>query len=254
MAAETLSSELLEHGYGWRARIGFLRPGIVDESLACQFYQMAPRGVTIVQTTLGVTALTTDEITSALDRAKEAAQLLAQRHPDCIILGGSPTVVIGGYDSEEDLRRSVEQASGIQTATAQTAAVEALRSLKISRLVVATPFPEPFPSMLKAYLERSGFSVLAIDSLDVDYRELTKVPLKFGYELAKRLFRATDGAEGIYFPGAPFPVAGIIESLEQELNTTVVSSMQASLWKGLLMSGVTGVQVDGFGRLLRENL
>lgn len=44
MSTATVDENLLENGYGWRARIGFLSPGIVDESLSRQFYRMAPPG------------------------------------------------------------------------------------------------------------------------------------------------------------------------------------------------------------------
>ena len=246
--------ELLEAGYGWRARIGFLSPGLVDETVTRQFYRMAPPGVTMVRTSLGVTALTTDEISDALGRAEAAARTLATAKPDCIILGGSPTVVIGGLGYDEKLREVIENASGIPSSAAQTAAVEAFRLLGVARLAVATPFPEPFPTMLKEFLQQSGFEVLAMDSLPVDYRDLTMTPLRAGYDLARRTFEAAGTAQAIYFPGAPFPVADLIDPLERELNTTVVSSMQATLWKGLRMAGATDVEIRGYGRLLRTAL
>lgn len=246
--------QLLEGGYGWRARIGFLSPGLVDETVTSQFYRMAPPGVTMVKTSLGVTALTTDEINDALGRAEAAARALARAKPDCIILGGSPTVVIGGYGFDNQLREVIEKASGIAASAAQTAAVEAFRQLGVTRLAVATPFPEPFPAMLTEFLQRSGLQVLAMDSLPVDYRDLTMTPLRAGYELARRTFEAAGTAEAIYFPGAPFPVADLIEPLELELRTTVISSMQATLWKGLRMAGATGVPIEGYGRLLRTAL
>jgi maleate isomerase len=246
--------DLLDNGYGWRARIGFLSPGLVDETVSRQFYRMAPPGVTMVRTSLGVKEITTDEINDALGRAETAARTLASARPDCIILGGSPTVVIGGYGSDDQLRAVIEQASGIPSSTAQTAAVEAFRLLGVTRLAVATPFPEPFPAMLAEFLQRSGLEVLAMDSLAVDYRDLTMVPLRAGYELARRTFEAAGPADAIYFPGAPFPVADLIEPLERELETTVVSSMQATLWKGLRMAGATDVVIGGYGRLLRTAL
>lgn len=245
---------LLKNGYGWRARIGFLSPGLVDETVSRQFYQMAPAGVTMVRTSLGVTALTTDEISGAISRAEAAARTLATAQPDCIILGGSPTVVIGGFGYDTELRGAIEKASGIPSSTARTAAVEAFRLLGITRLAVATPFPEPFPTMLGEFLRRSGFEVLAMDSLSVDYRQLTMAPLRVGYDLARRTFEAAGQADAIYFPGAPFPVADLIEPLERELQTTVISSMQATVWKGLRMAGATDAVIHGYGRLLSTAL
>jgi maleate cis-trans isomerase len=242
-------------GYGWRARIGFLSPGAVDESSSRQFYRMAPPGVTIVRTALGVTDLTPDQISEALDRAEEAAMRLARTEPTCIILGGSPTVVLGGYGSDNVLVERIQRVSGIQTGAAQSAAVEALRLMGIERLAVATPFPEPFPTLLREFLEASGFAVRALDSLSVEYRKLRSQPLQAGYDLALKTFEAAGDAQGLYFPGAPFPVADIIDRLERELGTTVISSMQCTLWKGLRMSQATeGVSITGYGRLLRDYL
>ncbi|GAA5199889.1 aspartate/glutamate racemase family protein [Rugosimonospora acidiphila] len=253
--SQTDDDRLFSDGYGWRARIGFLSPGAVDESSSRQFYRMAPPGVTIVRTALGVTDITPDQINEALSRAEDAARRLARTEPNCIILGGSPTVVVGGYGSDNVLVERIGRASGIQTSAAQSAAVEAMRLLGMRRIAVVTPFPDPFPELLREFLVKSGFEVPALDSLGVEYRKLRMAPLRAGYELARRTFEAAGGADGIYFAGAPFPVADIIDRLERELNTTVVSSMQCTLWKGLRMSGATaGVKIDGYGRLLRDLL
>lgn len=253
--AQSDEDRVFTEGYGWRARIGFLSPGAVDESSSRQFYRMAPPGVTIVRTALGVTDLTPDQITEALARAEESARRLARTEPTCIILGGSPTVVIGGYGSDNVLVERVEKASGIQAGAAQSAAVEALRLMGIERLAVVTPFPEPFPALLHEFLDASGFEVRALNSVGAEYRKLRSLPLRAGFELALRTFRQAGDAQGIYFPGAPFPVADIIDRLEGELNTTVISSMQCTLWKGLRMSDATdGVSITGYGRLLRDFL
>jgi maleate cis-trans isomerase len=243
---------LLDLGYGWRARIGFLSPGLVDETISRQFYRMAPDGVTMVRTSLGVGAVTPDEIRGALARAEDAARELAKERPDCIILGGSPTVVIGGIGSDELLTARVTEVTGIPASAAQTAAVEAMRAMGVTRLCVASPFPEPFNTMLEDFLTKSGITVVGFEVLDVDYRGLTRAPLRAGYETAKRSFARAHNPDGLYFPAGPFPVADIIEPLESELGVAVISSMQATLWKGLRLCGVTDVVINGYGRLLRQ--
>jgi maleate cis-trans isomerase len=255
MAEVEISDELqrlLQHGYGWRARIGFMSPGIVDESKTLQFYRMAPPGVAFCATSLRVSEITVDEINDALLRAEEATRELTKEQPGCIILGGSPTVVVGGFGSDDVLTRRIAEVSGLPAAAAQTAAVEAMRLLGMHRLVVATPFPDPFTDLLQTFLESSGFEIASIGHLDVSYRGgLKHAPLSAGYELAKRLFAEADAPDGIYFPGAPFPCVDLIELLERELNTTVVSSLQCSLWKGLELCGVHDLRIEGYGRLLR---
>ena len=244
--------KLFELGYGWRARIGFLSPGIVDESLSRQFYRMAPDGVTLVRTSIGLEAITVDAQHAALARVESAAKELMNEAPDCIVLGGSPTVVVDGFGTDDVWIRRISEITGVPTTAAQTAAIEGMRILGMRRIVVTTPFPDPINALLKEFLEQSGFEVAKLTSLGVDYRSLTHQPLAAGYELAKKTFSEVGGADGIYFPGAPFPVVDIIERLEQELHTTVVSSGQATLWKGMQLSGEPDLRVAGFGKLLRH--
>jgi maleate cis-trans isomerase len=248
--------KILESGYGWRARIGFISPGVVDESLSRQFYRMAPPGVTLVRTSLGVVAATQtiDGSPLAPPNVFAAANELARERPDCIIVGGSPTVVLHGLGADADLIARIHEETGIATSTAQSAAVEALRILGIRRPVVIDPFTDSVNSKLRQFLEESGFAVQRVDSLGVSYRgELTKMPLQVVYDIARSAFESATDPDGIYFAGAPSPVVDLIELLECELETTVVSSGQATLWKGMQLAGAAGVPIVGYGRLLRVN-
>lgn len=252
LETSTESEAIFEKGYGWRARIGMLVPGAVDETLSRQFYRMAPPGVTIVKASLGVRELTVDDINDALTKIEAQGQLLASRGVDCIIIGGSPTVVVGGPGAEVELARRVEQATGVPSVAAQAAALEAMRSLNLRRLAVATPFNDAWNDLLKTYLEANQFTVARIGHLGKAYRELMTVPVKEGFELAKRCFEQADSPDGIYCPGAPFPIADAIGRLERTLSTTVVTSLQASLWKGLSLASASDAKVTGYGKLLAD--
>jgi Bacterial transglutaminase-like N-terminal region/Arylmalonate decarboxylase len=81
--------------------------------------------------------------------------------------------------------------------------------------------------------------------------DLTRTPLQTSWELGKRVFEEARRADALYFPGAPQPCVDIIEPLEKELGTFVISSLQASLWKALQIIKYQ-VPVEGYGRLLRD--
>ncbi len=242
---------VFQRGYGWRARIGMIVPGIVDETISKQFYRMAPAGVTLVKTSLNVRELTLTDVTTALARIEDAARELGRRRVSCIILGGSPPVLVGGHGSDKLLAARVERASGVRACAAQTAAVEAMSYLGLQRLAVATPFNDEFNARLKDFLEQAGFTVRCVGSLGIEYQDLMRTPLRAGYDLGRRCFAEAGDADGIYFPGAPLPIVDVIETLEGELRTTVVTSLQASLWKGLALADAA-VPISGFGRLLRD--
>lgn len=245
-----LVPQLLETGYGYNARIGFLRPGVVDETLACQFYRMAPPGVTIVQAGLGLQDLTVDQVEEAMARCDDAALAVAARSPDCILLGGSPTVIVDGPGADSRWAQHLADVTGIPASTAQTAALEAFRALGARRLAVASPFPTPMNEKLREFLTGSGFDVAALEGLGGRYAQLTQTPLSASWELAVEVVKRSGDPDALYFPGAPFPVADIIAPLEAELGLPVVSSMQATLWKGMNMSMSEVPKINGFGQLL----
>jgi maleate cis-trans isomerase len=93
--------------------------------------------------------------------------------------------------------------------------------------------PDNVNALVKAFLEKSGFEILSIRSSGVDYVDLSLTPLQASWELGKRLFEEARRADALYFPGAPQLCVDIIEPLEKELGTFVISSLQASLWKAM---------------------
>src|SRR5258705_14014774 len=89
-------SQLLKKGYGHAGRVGYLSPGIVDETLSGQWYRMAPPGVTLVRTSLELKDVTVEEVNAAVARTEKASAELGNYRPDCIVFGGSPEVAVPG--------------------------------------------------------------------------------------------------------------------------------------------------------------
>jgi maleate isomerase len=243
--------QLLKGGYGHIGRVGYLSPGIVDETLSGQFYRMAPRGVTMVRTSLELKDVTVDEVHAAVARTETASAELGKYKPDCIVFGGSPTVAVPGFGSEKTLVELIERASGCKAFSAQQAAIDALRKYGAKRIALATPFPDNVNELVKIFLEKAGFEVLSMRGSGVSYKDLTMTPLQKSWDNGKRVFEEAKHADALYFPGAPQPCVDILESLEQELGTFVISSLQASLWHAMNLIGYKK-PIEGYGRLLRE--
>jgi len=249
MPKTTDLEQLLKKGYGHTGRIGYLSPGIVDETLSGQWYRMAPPGVTLVRTSLELKDVTVEEVNSAVARTERASKELAKYKPDCIVFGGSPTVAVAGFGSDKVITETIERASGRKAFCAQAAAIEALNKYGAKKLALATPFPDNVNALVKDYLEKSGFEVLSVRGSGVDYLNLTRTPLQVSWNLGKRVFKEAKNADALYFPGAPQPCVDIIEPLEKELGTFVISSLQCSLWKALQIIKYKA-PVKGYGRLL----
>src|ERR1035437_8973710 len=213
--------------YGYRARIGFIAPGSTIEAIPVEFYQMVPEGVVIVFVCIGIKRLTKEDIRESLQGIESAAAELARTKADVIILGGSPPVIFGGFGFDRKIIERIKTVTDIPGTTSQTLAVNALRALKVKKLVVASPFEEKQNSLLKKFLEDSGFAVHNIKGLNKDRIEYGLLPQDSSYHLAMEACKGVEDFDGIYLPCAQMPTITIIDRLEQDLGKPVVTSVQA---------------------------
>jgi len=235
--------------YGWRARIGFLGPSSSIDTPAYEFYRMAPPGVAMVGTIMGIRILTDDDIGRALQALDRVAEQYSREKVDIVNLGGSPPVVFGGKDSEKKLIERMERNSGVMSTTSQTGAVAALKSLGVTKVAVASPFDESQNHKLKNYLESSGFKVGAIGGLAVPLSEMAFLPNEKSYVFAREVVRQADkDINGIYLPCAKWPTVETIEALEKDTGLPVVTSIQGMLWHCLRKLGLRD-RIEGFGKL-----
>jgi len=236
---------------GWKGRIGTVSPTYCDN--AQDWLQPLPEGVNVLFATLGVEEHTPQEFQQAKEVVGRAARGLIRAGIDVLILGGTPLVTLDQGEGTSGLAQELEKESGVPVTTSQDAAVLALRSLGIKRLLLATPYKESLNEGLKRYLEKLGFQVLALKSaLCKGPREIGQLPPETSYRLAKDAFRECPQADGIYLPNTKWETMGTIGPLERELKVPVVTSIQASVWWGLKTMRVKEAK-PGYGRLL-ENL
>jgi len=236
--------------YGWRARIGIVFPSRGD-SFIYEFYQIVPKGVVLVPSIIGLFNLTKEELSAAILEYRTAALDLAKVGVNAIALTGSPLFQLQGFGSDLEMIREVEKETGIPTLTSVTAEVEAMRYLKMNKLVIATPFRDEVNERNAAWYLKAGFEVLKIKGLGIEKNsEIARLPFYAPYQLARETFLETPGAEGIYIACPRWGTVEIIEKLEQDLGIPVVTSSQATIWMALRKANVRE-PIQGYGRLMR---
>lgn len=237
--------------YGWRGRIGHVSPAIHDTT-GLEFHQLLPQGVMLVVYTLDVQNLVEAEFDRVFDQMERGAEILAREEVGAIIIGGDPIFTHKGLGSHQQMIDAVYSKTGIPTTVNISASMDALKSLSVRRLAVATPYTSERNEAVRRYLEGSGFEVLAIKGLGITRNvDLTRVPFRASYQLAVEVFRKAEKAEGIYIPCPRWPVVGNIDPLEKDLGVPVVSHAQAMTWWGLKALGIKE-QIQGFGTLLER--
>jgi maleate cis-trans isomerase len=235
--------------YGWRARIGHVAPSRGD-TLVYEFYRMLPEGFMILNSTGTIRQLVDADFERQLQRIEEAAADLVDNKCDAVIIGGSPLFTRLGHGSDTAMGKKLTARFGVPVEPGITGEVEALKSLKLKKIVVATPHEDTLNERMKAFLEASGFNVLKIQGYGVRKNaDLTDMDEHSAYKIAKRLYEQAPEADGIFVPCPRWPTITDVDLLEREIGKPVVTSCQAYIWHALKMAKVKQ-EVSGFGRLM----
>lgn len=236
--------------YGWRARVGYVTPSDTLETPFYEFQMMAPEGVAMVATCLNINHVTKESVDVAWERVAEAARSVVAYNVDCLIVGGAPLAFLKGPGSHLELARMVESVAKVPTITEMGSAVNALRHVGAERLVIGSPFDRKLNDQLVGFLESENFEVLAAEGYGLTSNaEITMLPLRESYRVARNALRRAPQADAIYIPCPRWPVSPNVEHLERDLGVRVVASVQANLWSSLRSVGIAP-HVPGFGWLL----
>lgn len=240
-----------DFSYGARARIGLIypAPGWVMEP---EFNAMSPEGVITCTTRISLLETNEKYLSKIGEEALNAVDLLMQAPLDSIILGCTSGSFIGGNQYDLDLIGAMEKISnGVPATTTSRAVVEALNTLGVKKIAVATPYIEEVNVKCKKFLEECGFQVVNIKGLDLLYdKDIDNQSLESVYRFAKDT--DTKDAEAVVILCTGLKSIPVIETLERDLNKPVISAIQASFWKCLRMCKVYE-NIEGYGSLFKKD-
>ena len=235
--------------YGWRVRIGHVAPSRGD-TLVYEFYQMLPAGFMMLNSTGTIRQLVDADLERQLQRIEEAAADLVDNKCDSVIIGGSPLFTKLGYGSDIEMGKRLSDKYGVPVSPGITGEIQALKSLGIEKLVVATPHEDTLNDRMKAFLEASGFKVLKIKGYGVRKNaDITDMDEHAAYKIAKRLYESAPQADGVFVPCPRWPTITDVDLLEREIGKPVITSSQAYIWHALKMAKVKQ-EVNGYGMLM----
>lgn len=214
----------------WRGIVGMInptmRPGVTEEVI-----RLLPAGIGLIPLFLDFRRGTTDEFKAAMPAYERNIALLAEQGCDLINPVGAPPFMVLGREAETRLVAEWEKKYRTTIFTVAQNHVAALQALKVKSIVGATYFPGAINDVFAAYFEDAGFSVRAMEGIDVPFDKVQELSGEQVYAHVKRSFLRHQGADAIYMLGSGWRTLDIIETLERDLQTPVVHPVTARVWE-----------------------
>jgi maleate isomerase len=237
--------------YGHRARIGYTSPPSATEVFPYEFYKIVPDGVTLVINTLPLVNRTSDEVDRAYDVSLNAAHAMARAGVDVFVFGGLPINASRGFDNAADMAAETEKDIGVPVITSLSAQQDAFAAVGAGQVAVIQPYDDTHIPRFESYVHELGAAPTGCISVNATFIELGKVDEETILDLGRQVYGQNPGSDTLYIPCPHFATAGVIDKLEKEFDITVITALQAIVWRALRKCGIED-RIDGFGRLFRE--
>ena len=233
----------------WKARIGILSPSVFE--IPSDWSTILPQGFTLVATGLNVQAHTPEEFNRAIDALESTLSVFVAEEVDAIVIGGITLATQRGYRSELEVISALSNRLARPVTSGMQAGVQALRHLKIRKIVIATAYKDSINQAVKRYYQEGGLDVVGIHGHDVSTPvEQVQLPEGTSARMGLKLFKEHPDADAVLLQGR-WPSAAEAEPLEVEIGRPVITTVTASLW-WLLKTLAIKEPIHGYGRLLRQ--
>jgi arylmalonate decarboxylase len=209
--------------------------------------------VTFVPHGTGVGSLTPEGYDQAFYKIVPAADNLAKRGVDAIMVIGTSLTFYRGPEFNEYLIREIGKRTGLPVSTMSTAIVDGLREVEAERVAVATAYTKVVNDKLKDLLTYHGFDVRSLESFgitDFGGGAIRKTEAEI-IDLAVKAREEAPDADAILISCGGLRTLNVAKPLEQRCGLPVVSSTPAAFWAAMRLVGESG-QLSGYGRLLEQ--
>lgn len=209
-----------------------------------------PQGARFIAEGLGLERLTPDGYDAVIDDVVGAAERLAERGADVVVLMGTSLSFYRGASFNRSLIAAMKEATGLPATTMSAAIVEALKAVGGRRIALATAYVDDVNRRLADFLRDEGFEIAGLAALEIaDVNQILAVSEDTLADLGNRGAAAAPDADTLFISCGGLRTLGVTATLEATTGLPVVSSAVAGAWSAMRLAGLP-TQVDGRGRLL----
>jgi|TARA_B100000787_G_C16194485_1_gene299761 maleate isomerase len=192
--------------------------------------------------------LTSENLIKMSSAVTEIAEdILPSEKLDCVVYGCTSGTIAAGY---ETIKKKINLAKPeAKVTTPSTAAINALRKMKINKIAIFTPYSKALNDDVIDYFENENFKIISNAYFDISNDlDIGKVDEKYLYETL--LDMDLGDADALFISCTALPALSIIDKLEKKLNKVVLSSNQVLIWDTLQSIGKKE-SINGFGKLFK---
>ncbi len=209
-----------------------------------------PEGARFIAEGLGLERLTPDGYDAVIDDVVGAAERLAARSADVVVLMGTSLSFYRGAVFNRSLISAMREATGLPATTMSAAIVEALQAVGGRRVALATAYVDDVNRRLADFLQDEGFQIAGLAALEIaDVNQILAVTEDTLIDLGERGAAAAPDADTLFISCGGLRTLGVTASLEATTGLPVVSSAVAGAWSAMRLAGLP-TQVPGRGQLL----
>ena len=182
------------------------------------------------------------------DIPKVTRDILPDQKLDCVAYGCTSGTIAAGYSSIFEKVNLVKPNTKVTTPI--TSAVNALKSLKIKKISIFTPYTDEINQSVINYFTKENVEITELSYFDIaSDLDIGKIDSQYLFDVLSKIdFKNSDA---LFVSCTALPVLSIIEELEKKINKIILSSNQTLIWDTLKEIKYNN-KVEGFGELFNN--
>jgi len=182
------------------------------------------------------------------DIPKITQNILPNQKLDCVAYGCTSGTIVSGYES---IFKKVNKAKpNTKVTTPITSAIKAIKTLKINKISIFTPYTNEINQSLINYFKKENIEIDELFYLDIKSDlDIGKVDPDFLFKVLTK--KDISQNKALFVSCTALPVLSIIKDLENKLGKIILSSNQTLIWDTLKQIRYKN-KIGGFGELFNH--
>ncbi|OGA05527.1 MAG: hypothetical protein A2W68_03200 [Betaproteobacteria bacterium RIFCSPLOWO2_02_64_14] len=222
-------------------QLGYVIPHLYTDLDAYQFYRVAPEGAMLVTTGLNLTDYALAAVERELPTLWQRFELLASKKVDRISLSGVPVASVLGRTRMREILAEGEARTGLPCDTDLEAHITTLQHFGVTRIALATRWPDAVNEALTRYLAEAGIDVIArrsrARSLEANKHSSAADDHLLALELGGQVLSETPDAQALLMPGGLWFAIHAVPLLEARYGKPVLLNILSTTWAALHAAG-----------------